>query len=505
MGKKWYAVRVGRTPGIYETWDECRKQVDGYSGSEFKSFNNPGEAGRWLKGKLDSTQKQHSEKRKINQKTTKKRKDSEKICPECLNEEQRKAYDFMQTGNNIFLTGEAGTGKSFLLQCFIENAKGKNVIVCAPTGIAALQVHGATIHKTFRLKTEPILPDKNIGKVRDVIKAADVIIIDEISMCRFDLFDYVCRYIMKAEQISGRKKQVIVVGDFCQLPPIMKGTGGNLLAEAWKGRVENPWVAFAFIAPGWKAMNFFPIVLKEVMRQKDDQEFLNHLNRIRTGDKGAIEWFNSHTAEQEQRGIFLYGTNVRVDEKNKQAVAELKGKPKTYYGQNDNFEYDLPVSMEISLCVGTRVMTIVNDAEGKYQNGSLGTVAGLKNESVEVLLDNGRKTEIVRYTWYAVDYHVVTDEKTGEQKIEQEIIGTCTQLPLKIAFAITIHKSQGQTYDSANLDPACFSNGQLYVALSRVTSAKKLHLLRKITDRDLRVSYDVKHFYDSICATEEKV
>ena len=413
---------------------------------------------------------------------------------ENLNTEQRSAYERMISGGNIFLTGEAGTGKSFLLNCFIgQVSKNKNVIVCAPTGIAALQINGTTIHRIFNLKIGPLPPNQEIKKIRNEILQADIIIIDEISMCRFDLFDYVCRYILAAEKKSGRKKQLIVVGDFYQLAPVMKKREKKLLADAWSDCIPNLQTGFAFLSPMWGQMCFERIALKQVMRQKGNIDFLKNLNRIRMGDPSGIEWFNQNTARKEQDGIYMFGENTAVKAKNDTEIQKLNCQTgKEYAGNRTNFNIELPTDEKLTLCKNARVMTLINDTEGRYQNGSMGKIIELKENTVIVEFNNRERAEITPYKWQQLDYELVRDPVTKESRLKRTVTGTFTQLPLKIAFAITIHKSQGQTFECVNLDPACFEPGQLYVALSRVTSAETLYLTRKIELSDLIVSPEVK-------------
>ncbi|MDO5424070.1 MAG: viroplasmin family protein [Eubacteriales bacterium] len=485
--KSFYAVAIGRKTGIYRTWEECRQQVDGYPGGKQQGFYTEAEARKWME-----TFKQPE-----NQVSLGKAKPdfSQKYVSVGLNESQKKALEIMLSGENVFLTGEAGTGKTFLLKYFLAKVSAKNVIVCAPTGIAALQIHGATIHHVFRADLGPLMPDKPLGRIQDAVKEADLIVIDEISMCRFDLFDYVCRSIQEAQDISKRKKQVIVVGDFYQLPPVMTDKDREVLAQAWMGRIEKIGDGFAFLAPAWREMRFRTVLLTEVMRQKGELDFIENLNRIRRGETDALEWFNRNTAAEERPGIFLYARNLTVDRKNREETARLNRTARKYKGKKEGSIRDFPTAMELELCVGTRVMSIVNDGKGRYQNGSLGTVTALGEDTVKVRLDNGAHVAFERYVWEAVDYAVVREEDTGRCRLEKRVVGRFEQLPLKVAFAITIHKSQGQTFDSANLTPECFGAGQLYVALSRVRSAEALYLTRRIEERDMIVSDEVRRFY----------
>ncbi|MCD8027398.1 MAG: viroplasmin family protein, partial [Erysipelotrichaceae bacterium] len=205
MGK-YYAVKVGRAPGIYNNWDECQLQTDKYPGAIFKKFNSKQEAEAYL-GIPNEQPKPFKQKKQV-------------YTHQKFTNEQQKAYNMIMSGQNVFLTGEAGTGISYVIQAFVkENEKlKKKIIVCAPTGIAAIQISGVTIHRVFQVSPEPQI-NTSKAQVPKTVKEADIIIIDEISMCRIDLFDYIISVIKKAESMS-KPKQIIVVGDFFQLPPV---------------------------------------------------------------------------------------------------------------------------------------------------------------------------------------------------------------------------------------------------------------------------------------------
>lgn len=412
-----------------------------------------------------------------------------------LKPSQQIAFNMMMSGRNVFLSGEAGTGKSFVLRHFLDHVTNSKVLVCAPTGIAAINVHGATIHRTFKAPIGPILQEPR--EVSDIVREAEIIIIDEISMCRCDLFDYVAKTIVKAENMQPNKpkKQLIVVGDFYQLPPVITDQDREVLEIA---------EGFAFQADMWGHFDFATVVLTEVVRQ-NDVDFVTNLNGVRKGDTSCLAWINANAAKKENEGIHLCATNKTAADINNRAMRSLKGRIKKYTAieQGEVTESDRATAQELSLKVDTRVMMLINDKEDRFQNGSLGTIEELDRDFLVIRLDNGKTVNVERYTWEITKYEIVTDS-SGKKKLEQKIIGTFTQFPVKIAYAITIHKSQGQTYDSANLHPSCFAAGQLYVALSRVKSMKGLHLVAPIKDDYLITSQSVLDFYGDMRKTASK-
>ena len=414
-----------------------------------------------------------------------------------LNKGQEIAMKTLKSGRNVFLSGEAGTGKSYVLNQFIKESVGKNILVCAPTGIAAINVHGSTLHRVFKVPIEPISPKKKPTRTSDVVQKADIIIIDEISMCRFDCFEYVAKSIRLAEEemkIKNNKKarkQLIVVGDFFQLPPVITDKDRLVLEKYW-GKEFNVGDGFAFQAPMWQEFDFVTVLLDEVMRQKDI-DFVTNLNKVRRGDRTGLYWFGGKSAKQKQPGIYLCGTNKAATARNSVEAAKLNGASRIYestiFGTVTSADKMTEDNLEIKY--GMQVMALVNDSHNRYQNGSIGTVKAVRSRSVVVNF-NGQEVEIEPYRWEIIDYKIAETEN----KVEKVVIGTFEQIPLKIAYAITIHKSQGQTYDAANIDPACFAPGQLYVALSRVKSIEKIYLTAPIHERNMITSQIVLDFYN---------
>lgn len=480
MGK-YYAVKIGRTPGIYESWDECQIQTNKYPGAVFKKFDTKQEAETFL-GKQTKPFRQKKSTYTHQKFTT----------------DQQQAYDIMMQGKNVFLTGEAGTRKSYVIQAFIkQNEKSKKkMIVCAPTGIAAIQIGGVTIHRVFQVSPEPQINTSKV-QVPKTVKEADIIIIDEISMCRVDLFDYALSVIRKAESMS-KPKQLIVVGDFFQLPPVTTNHDYDILTKIY----PNYHKGFAFESKYWNDCHFKTIVLNEVIRQLD-QTFIENLNKIRIGDNTAIEYFNNHASKEKiHNGIVLSARNALVNKINKEELDKIDTEPITYYSQTigDVKSSDKTTVDELELKVNARVMIIVNDIEDfLYQNGSMGTIVKLSENSVQVKLDQTSKIVTINpYEWDIENYEITEDiiDGVSNKRLKKVIVGKFIQLPLKLAYAITIHKSQGQTYDAINLVPYCFDCGQLYVALSRVKSIEGLALSQPIKNNYLMCDEKVKAFYD---------
>lgn len=408
---------------------------------------------------------------------------------------QSEAFSLMMAGENVFLSGEAGTGKSYVINEFLKEKKEKNILVTAPTGIAAINVNGITLHRAFKAPTEVL-----IGSSKAIPKAvaeADVIIIDEISMCRIDLFDYVAKIILNAQKKRRRKIQVIVVGDFFQLPPVILPKEKEILDSYYGFDVGE---GFAFLGTEWKNMNFKTILLNEVVRQKD-KKFVTYLNKARIGDKSCIDFLNkNHHLKEINDSIILSSTNREVAKINEKKLKNLKGKEFSFYSeeQGEVKASDRPTEKVLRLKVGARVILLVNDKDMRYQNGSLATIKkiDIKNESITVLV-NGNAIEIDKYKW-SIEDSFIEEAEDGRKRLVKKEIGYFKQFPVRLAYAITIHKSQGQTYEKVNIDPYCWASGQLYVALSRAKSLKNMHLITPIKEEYLVVSKNVIGFYNGL-------
>ena len=433
-----------------------------------------------------------------------------------LTSDQKRALAVLESGKNVFLTGEAGTGKSFVLKEYIHRNRNKNIIVCAFTGIAAINVGGSTIHRVFKAPLGAIKPGEYNSDPPDLIVKADILVIDEISMCRIDLFEYVIRTIRAAEEKrqfyenreameNGRSprlfdhKQIIAVGDFYQLAPVIGSKNETAFYTFWDR--ETICDGFAFASSLWHELDFKNIVLKEIVRQSGDPEYINNLNKVRIGDISGINWFNEHISRTPiQDGIYLCGTNAKADGINEQKSRALPGEAKIYRARSSGIvgEGDKMTSDELSLKVGMQVMTLINETNRQYQNGSIGKIVALHDDHVDVRFDNGKIASVVIYDWEINGFEV-----HGE-KIEKVVLGNYKQLPLKIAYAITIHKSQGQTYSKVNISPECFAPGQLYVALSRAKTSSGMSFEHVISPGSLRTNFHVKRFYDELVEDEDE-
>ena len=404
---------------------------------------------------------------------------------------QQRAYESAMKGDNIFLTGEAGSGKSWLIQKIIEakQKEGKRVLPEAPTGIAAINLQdGTTMHRTHGIPIEIAEVISKKPQAPRVLYCADVLIIDEISMARIDVFEYA----MKTVEKTKRKMQIIVVGDFCQLPPVATSKDKELY-EYLTGKPLGR--GYCFQSPYWKKLNFKVHYLKEAQRQSDI-EFLHALNQARYADPQCISYFNKRVGLQPEKNreyVYLTGRNKVAEDINREELnkinAEMVRMNTDITGKVSKSEMRVPEVLNLK--VGARVMLLLNDAGGQYSNGTMGTVKSIAEDKgiVYVELKKDVVVGIQKHTW-EINKYVVEDND-----LKKEVIGTYTNYPIRLAWAITIHKSQGQTFDSVILDPCCWETGQLYVALSRVRDIKGLILTKPISKNNLKADQDVEQFY----------
>ena len=410
-----------------------------------------------------------------------------------LNKDQTKLWKALHSGKNIFIWGKGGTGKTYVLKKYIKELEdnGSKVLVTAPTGIAALQVGGVTMHSAFAI------PIPAYGRYADEIKLsqvkaaciADVIIIEEIGMCRNDVFEFFAGLMNRIKKELGKTPQIIVCGDFYQLPPVVTQTDAKNLKKF--GFDES---GFCFTTIAWQKFKFKGIELTEVVRQSDEK-LVKNLDKLRRGDKTCIPYFNKRVVKEVPEGVInICSTNQTVAMIN-DAYLSLIDAPRILYKaeRTGRTAAEYQAEENLVLKVGARVMFVVNDViDNKYQNGSFGTVVDTKEKYCSVKLD--LTNEIINV--YPYEWKVYSLKAKGES-IEKKEIGTYKQIPLKLAYAITMHKTQGQTYDKANITPNSFADGQLYVALSRIRTYEGIFLTEEILPEYIKVNKIVNKFYDN--------
>jgi ATP-dependent DNA helicase PIF1 len=413
-----------------------------------------------------------------------------------LSREQLEIYDSIESSKkHVFITGKAGTGKSALLQHLKEHSS-KQLMVLAPTGIAALNVGGQTIHSVFR-QAENYSRSRSMEETTiEVLKHLDALLIDEISMVRADIIDHIDKTLRSTRGISRAfgGVQMIMFGDLYQLPPIVSDSEMRKYFEAKYGGY------FFFHALVWRRTKLQIYELSHIFRQQGSQ-FKRILNSIRIGqvDQEVLSELNQRSSMNlpEAGVITLASTNKLVGEINQQKLSAISAREYLYKAIIDGKLKPNEYLAEQNLClkVGAQVMMIKNDKGRRWVNGSLGTVASLSHNEVKVRL-NKLVYSLEPETWTKIKYKY--DSSSG--KISQDQIGSVTQYPIRLAWAITIHKSQGQTYDKCAVDlkDGVFAHGQAYVALSRCKSLSGLYLLSPILAQDIRVLPEVVEFMRKI-------
>jgi len=418
-----------------------------------------------------------------------------------LTPEQARVMDIIEgTREHVFVTGRAGTGKSTLLQEFVERTS-KSLVIAAPTGVAALTVGGQTIHSLFRLPIGLVTDHTKFYPLSDdarvLLRKIDTVVIDEISMVRCDLLDGLDR---RLRATRGRKNepfggvQVVMFGDPYQLPPVLKeGAEKHYLMDNY----PSPWF---FDSKVWQEVTPRVVELTDVKRQ-DEAEFRDILDRMRNGamtsTDGAV--LNDIGARRPipEGTVTLSTTNASANGINAKALRDLPGKTVTAAAIIEgDFGGQLPAEEELELKPGARVMFLRNDSatEGsRWVNGTVGTVVKI-DAAVHVALDSDPRNtvEVQPVQWEKIQYTYDPDTN----RVEEDIMATFAQFPLRLAWAVTIHKSQGQTLDSAVLDfgRGAFANGQAYVAFSRIRTLDGVFLSRTLQPTDIQVDRRVVEF-----------
>lgn len=400
---------------------------------------------------------------------------------------QQLAMEVFEAGYSFFLTGKAGTGKSFVTKQIIESCKKscKQVLVCAPTGIAAINVGGVTIHSAFRAPVGIIEPGKRCADSRKlkILEAADVILIDEISMCRLDLFEFVTNSIKHLK----RKKQLILVGDFYQLPPVLADSESEIYNSFYQS-------TYPFSSHFWGEMGIRTVELKECVRTQE-KGLVKALDDIRIGIPN-FKIFNS-SEKPDKTAVSLCTTNKKAADINQEGLKNLKNPERLTASVCGEFpEKDMPTDKVLTLAPGARVMLLNNT--DFWVNGTLGTVDSISDGFVMVSIDGKGLHRVERNKWEAKEYRTDTEiDENGKAHtiLKQYTVGEFHQFPLKLAWAITVHKSQGQTYDRVNIYPErFFSSGQMYVALSRCKTLSGMRIIGKLNEKGLICSDEVKDF-----------
>ncbi len=423
--------------------------------------------------------------------------------PVTLSQEFQDILQYVEESRDSFLiSGKAGTGKSTLLSIMRRTTR-KRMAVVAPTGIAALNVKGQTVHSFFRLPPKMIMPSEiKMSKNPKLYRNMDILVIDEISMVRADLLDNIDRFLRinrkNAEPFGG--VQVIFFGDMFQLPPVVSSAFEK---QVFRDRYDSP---YFFSANVMKELEMPLIELNKVYRQTD-RGFVSLLDRVRTNtlDQDDLNVLNSRVVKHlsdDDLFITLTSSNFAAEAINKSELAKLPGDTFKYIADVEGaFQASrFPADQLLQLKEGAQVIFVKNDPERRYVNGTLGKVTAISNDEITVATEDGqgRQSTIVlhREEWEILKYKV---DKDNPKKFTTEVVGAFRQYPIKLAWAITIHKSQGQTFDKVRIDlgRGAFEFGQTYVALSRCRTLEGIELSKPLTPRDIMSDDRISEYYQN--------
>ncbi len=419
-----------------------------------------------------------------------------------LTPEFQEALDLMaKTKDSFFLTGKAGTGKSTFLKHAIEVLK-KNIVVVAPTGISAINVGGSTIHSFFQLPPRPLFPNdpeiktfpSNTNRA-SVIRNMDILVIDEISMVRADLLDAIDQCLRKNSKqpfLPFGGKQVVLIGDLFQLEPIAKADESDgFFHDFYEGK------PFFFKAKVFDQIPLKVLELTKIYRQKDER-FIKVLNTIRSGSisMATLQGLNQLCVHPitDKNTIILSSRNAIADQINQGRLSDIPNKQFKATGiVEGTFEPSkYPVDLELKLKEGAQIMFVKNDKDKRWINGTLATLHKIGPEGIQAQLEDGTIHTLEPATWENITYHY----NRKERKVEQKVLGSFKQFPIKLAWAITIHKSQGLTFDRVHIDmgAGAFAGGQTYVALSRCRSLEGLSFQTPLRSTDIFIDQELREF-----------
>lgn len=418
-----------------------------------------------------------------------------------VNNQFKKALDLIESSKrNLLIFGRAGTGKSTFLQYCRIHAK-KKLAVLAPTGVAAINVSGMTIHSFFGfsidITVEKVKRISKKNKIKKILNTLDAIIIDEISMVRADLLDCVNKFLTlngpyPLEPFGGI--QMIFIGDLYQIPPVVKKDVAHFFEDFY----QSPYFfsAKAFIEHD----TTFDLIEFEKIYRQTDADFIELLNAIRdnTASSKHLQKLNTRLlpdfkAREDEFWVYITGTNDAVKKINDTMLDSIKEKERIYAAETDGDIQPgaFPTDKELKLKVGSQVMLVNNDSKGRWVNGSIGHIIDFKYDTVVVQLANKEIVDVCKHEWDVFKYEI-NEATNGLNTLK---VGSFTQYPMRLAWALTVHKSQGKTFDHVIVDlGTTFSPGQMYVALSRCTSMKGLILKKEITPKNIFIDYRVVDF-----------